>query len=273
MREITRCVRAIIIGTCAVFLLQVFVPQFISSYFGLSLDGIFHLRIWQILTYVFLHGGMWHLFWNMLIFYFFGCEMEQVLGPRRFLRLYFGCGILAGVGFLMISLINGTKAYCIGASGAVYGVLGCFAAMFPHRTITLLLFFVLPVTLTARTMALGVIILSAFFMFSDQGNIAHSAHLFGCVAGYLYGLRIYKNPGLLDAHLYRQAGGNPLTGWVSDLRARSRRRKMKILHEDDGPPSSAEIDRILDKINEQGFDSLTGKERETLDQAGNNDDL
>ena len=132
----------------------------IVTLFALSRDSIHDWQLWRGVTYIFLHGGHWHIIVNMLILFMFGREMEFELGTRRFLSLYLGCGILAGVGWIIIS--GNSAVYCLGASGAVFGVIGAFAAMFPHRKITLLIFFVLPVTMTARTMAIGLGIISFF---------------------------------------------------------------------------------------------------------------
>lgn len=266
-RGITKYVRRIIIAACVVFALQLLADNLITRLFALSLSGIANFYIWQPATYIFLHGGPWHLFWNMLIFYFVGCEVEYVLGSKRFIRLFFASGIIAGLGWLTISFFSNNNAPCIGASGAVYGILCCFAGMFPERKITLLLFLFIPVTLRARTFALGIIIFSALMMTSGGGVIAHSAHLFGCLVGYYYGNLIYKNPGILDSHLYTSPDTNILIKWLSDIRSKIRRHSFTVIQQDEAPPTQAEIDRILDKIHNQGMNSLTIRERQALRRA------
>ncbi len=266
-RGTTKYVRMIIIACCVGFVLQLLADQLLTNVFALSLAGISKLYIWQPLTYIFLHGGAWHLLINMLIFYFVGGEVEYVLGPKRFIKLFLASGIIAGIGWLTISFFTKTYGPCVGASGAVAGILCCFAGMFPDKTITLLLFFILPVTMKARTMALGIIAFSALMMASNAGNVAHSAHLFGALAGYLYGLRIYKNPGLLDSHLYSQPNSNPITSFFSNIRAKIKRSQFKVVPHEEEPPTQQEINRILDKINAQGMKSLTIRERQALRRA------
>lgn len=259
-----------------VFLLQLMarmtVGELPEKMTALSVIGVMNLYLWQPLTYMFLHGSPWHLFLNMLGLYFFGCEMENVLGSQRFLKLYIGCGALAGLGWLCISYFTSPYSTCVGASGAIYGIVGAFAAMFPERIITLLVFFVLPVTMTARTLAIGVVLISAVLMVRSDGNIAHSAHLAGFLAGYYYGSRISKNPGLLDSDLYRQKARRSVSNWIRHIQAGARRRSMKVIHSDGVKeiPSPEEIDRILDKINDHGLDSLTHEEHEKLRKAGRN---
>ncbi len=232
--------------------------------FGLSRRGLAAGRVWQPLTYLFLHGGFMHLLGNMLGLYFFGSELERRLGSRRFLLLYFGAGVLGGLGWLLLSA--GDTTVCIGASGAVFGIIGAFAALYPHRQITLLVFFVLPVTLKARTLALIIGAMSLLLLRGNTGGIAHAAHLAGGVAGYLYGMRI---------------GGGHVPGWpgesgrqwwqgLSSLRARMRRQQFKVFTtplEDEGPVDWNEVDRILVKVKTLGMGSLTRGERDVLDRA------
>jgi membrane associated rhomboid family serine protease len=233
--------------------------------FGLSRRGLREGRIWQVVTYMFLHGGPLHIIVNMLCLAVFGGEIEDALGTRRFLWLYFGCGILGGLGWLVLS--GSGLSYCIGASGAVFGVLGTFAALFPERRITLLVFFVLPVTMTARTMAIGLGLVAVLSTIWDRGNIAHAAHLGGGVAGYLYGRRVARAvlgvglPPLPPPHEW-------VRNWLSDRRAKARRRRFRAMSPpENGPPAREEVDRILEKITERGLDSLTREERKTLDRA------
>jgi hypothetical protein len=136
--------------------------------------------------------------------------------------------------------------------------------MFPDRMVTLLLFFVLPVTMSARTLAIGLGIVSFLMLFSSDGNIAHAAHLAGGIAGYMYGYRIAKQPGLLDSDLY---GSDRRSSLLSNIRSFFARKRMRIAKNDQPAPSRQEVDRILEKITEQGLDSLSKQERETLEKA------
>lgn len=235
----------------------------LESLFALSRQGIASGRIWQLVTYMFLHGGFLHIFANMLGLYFFGSEIESRLGSRRFLWLYLGAGIIGGLGWLLLSVTSG-NAVCIGASGAVFGVIGAFAAMYPDRQVTLLVFFVLPVTLKARTLALIIGGVSLLLLRSDAGGIAHAAHLGGGLAGYLVGLR-WRGGRF-------QGGLRSMPSWRvfwSDWRARLRRGRFRVYSQpnDDEAVDWDEVDRILMKVHSMGMGSLTPMERDVLDRA------
>ena len=264
---LTRVVRILLITTIAAYILQWFGEQWLgqdkwSLIFGLSAPlFIGHGYAWQIVTYMFVHGGPWHIFMNMLMLFFFGPETERAMGSRRFTLLYFGCGIVAGLGWLIISGFNANV--CVGASGALFGILGAFAAMFPERRITLFLF-VLPITLSARVLA----ILLAIFAFLSLpnvgggagGQIAHAAHLAGGICGYIYGLKIARD-GFDGRDLaWSSEGGG---GWLTNLRASWRRRQLRVAQ----GPSEDEVNRVLDKMLVSGFESLSGRERDILDRA------
>jgi membrane associated rhomboid family serine protease len=266
---LTPAVRFLLIGTTAAYFLQAIVDQQtgggFTALFSLSLDGLLRLDLWQPLTYLFLHGGLWHMIFNMLGLFFFGPETERTIGTRRFLALYFACGILAGLGWILIS---GTPAsQCLGASGAIFGVLGAFAGLFPERSVTLLVFFVIPVTLRARTLAVALGLFSLFSIISQPGQIAYAAHLVGGLAGYLYGLYVV-NGGL------GRGSFNPRRWW-NDWRWRWQRRKFKVLRGSDrdwgigkeDPPSSQEVDEVLAKISKWGLGRLTPRDRDILDRA------
>ena len=262
---LTPAVRFLLIGTTAAYLMQAIADRAtgggFTALFSLSLNGLLHLDLWQPATYLFLHGGLWHLILNMLGLFFFGSETERAIGTRRFLALYFACGILAGLGWILIS---GTPAsQCLGASGAIFGVLGAFAGLFPERTV--LFFLVVPVR--ARTLAIGLGLFSLLAIVSQPGQIAYAAHLVGGLAGYLYGL-YGANEGL------GRGSFNPRQWW-NDLRWRWHRRKFKVLRGSDrdwgikteDPPSSQEVDEVLAKISKWGLGRLTPRDREILDRA------
>lgn len=242
---LSRAVRTILFATLGVFLVQLALltttGTSLSAAFGLSTGGVLRGQLWRFVTYILLHGGIWHIFLNMLMLVVFGREIEGILGARRFTYLYLGCGILAGLGWVIIS--GRASTYCIGASGAVFGILGTFAALFPQRRITLLLFFVLPVTMSARTMAIGMGVISLFSLMGGDGNIAHAAHLAGGVAGYIYGRRL--------------------------LRPRARRgfRTGRSMAGNGPPPTPEEVDRVLEKIKARGIGSLNRAERDILERA------
>jgi membrane associated rhomboid family serine protease len=269
-RGVTKYVRSLLIINCSVYLVQLLLmavtnTRNFETTFSLSLHGILTLKLWQPLTYMFLHADPMHLLFNMVGLYMFGTEIEQVLGSRKFIRMYILWGIIAGLGWMILDAFSAKYGWCIGASGAVLGLLGCYAGLYPERFISLIF---PPVTLKARTFVLCLSAFSVLMMVSNTGRVAHSAHLFGCLAGYIYGLRIYKNPGVLDADMYRKnGGGSSISTWISDIKAKIRRRNFTVVSHEEPPPTQDEIDRILDKLHTKGMNSLTVRERQALRRA------
>jgi membrane associated rhomboid family serine protease len=176
------------------------IVAFVATWVGSSFDilGLLGLRpqavvagleVWRVVTYMFLHEGIFHILFNMLALWMFGVELERMWGSRYFLKYYFVCGLGAAATTLVLSLIPGGGlanavyyANTVGASGAVYGILLAFALYFPHRPI--IMFFVFPVPARYAVMIMGgIALLSAM---STAGGVAHGAHLGGLVAGYLY---------------------------------------------------------------------------------------
>ena len=158
-------------------------------YFGLTPEAVFErFWLWQPFTYMFLHGGLGHILFNMLALWMFGVQLERRWGTRFFLRYYFLTGVGAGVSTLIASLpfMFGSSLYgvpTIGASGAIYGVLLAFALYYPK--VPILLFFLFPVPARYFVMIIGGI---AFYnsMITTGSGIAHTAHLGGMLFGYLY---------------------------------------------------------------------------------------
>jgi membrane associated rhomboid family serine protease len=144
--------------------------------------------VWQILTYMFLHGSLGHVFFNMLLLWMIGVELERMWGTRYFTKYYFTCGIGAGATQLLLGFLPGaigSQFYVtatIGASGALYGLLLAYALYYPTRPF--LVFFVFPVPARVFVMILGGI--SLLMALGGGGGIAHTAHLGGLATGYFY---------------------------------------------------------------------------------------
>jgi membrane associated rhomboid family serine protease len=245
-------VRVLLIINVVVYIVRVQVNKATGGafdiIFGLSeyiyRDGF----IWQAVSYMFLHGSLLHMLFNMLVLYFIGVDIERAMGPARFVLLYFTAGILGGLGWLILAPPGGV---CIGASGAVFGLLGAFAAMFPNRLITLLVFFVIPVTMRAWVMALVLAALEFTLMMTHVvSGIAHSAHLAGMVAGFVYATVVMRR------------------GIRIRIIRNRREPRLNVLRREDAPVvSPEEVDRILDKIAHEGMGSLSASERKLLEQA------
>ena len=183
----TRIVKSLIIINIAVFISQLvfrylFNSGIIEGSFGLTpLRVTYEFALWQFVTYMFLHGGIGHIFFNMLTLYMFGNELVRYWGPRQFLIYYFVTGIGAGV----CSWIVATHSFAIviGASGAIYGLLLAYGLTYPNRIVYLN--FLFPVRVKWLVVIMGVVAFISSITGSDPG-VASIAHLGGMLVGYIY---------------------------------------------------------------------------------------
>ena len=251
----TRTVKWLIIATAAAFIGQLLMDRATNDQF----TGLFSLHVigfirgdwWEFVTYLFLHGSMLHLVLNMMSLYLIGPELERSMGPKHFLILYFLSGILGGAGWLAITYPQ--EGYCVGASGAIFGILGAFAALFPNAQIVLL-----PLFIPMRAWIFVLIMLFmqlVLFLSPGAGGVAYMAHLGGALAGYVYALVVFRPAHAGEA--WNQAAGS----WRN---FRSKRR------EEAESAQSVEVDRILDKIANEGIHTLTALERRQLEKASRN---
>ncbi|HEY4684314.1 MAG TPA: rhomboid family intramembrane serine protease [Candidatus Acidoferrales bacterium] len=196
---LTPAIKALLIANAAVFLLQTLVRLFFGGQaefaliqlFGLVPRGVTHgLRFWQPFTYLFLHGGLWHVLLNMLVLWMFGSDLERSWGRRRFFTYYFLTGAGAAVINIVVKTLSDPAGIgsslqpTIGASGAIFGILLASALVFPDRQVWLIPF---PVTLPMR---IYVFIIGAIAFFGSLGasgdNISHISHLGGMIFGFAY---------------------------------------------------------------------------------------
>jgi membrane associated rhomboid family serine protease len=196
---LTPGIKTLLIANSAVFLVQtvvhlLFRPNVeIALTFNLGLvpRAVTHgLRLWQPFTYLFLHGSIWHLLFNMLFLWMFGGDLERVWGKRRFYFYYFLTGVGAGgINILVKTLADPhgegmSLVPTIGASGAIYGILLASALIFPDRQIWLIPF---PVAIPMRIYVLGAAAIEFFGTLGASGdNVSHVTHLGGMLVGYLY---------------------------------------------------------------------------------------
>jgi membrane associated rhomboid family serine protease len=257
---LTPWVKRLLIANVAVFFVTAVVGQaLVFRWFAFAPSEIL-LRPWGVLTYMFLHGDFWHLFFNMLVLFFFGPPLENRWGSKEFLKYYLLCG-LGGVAlsFLFVS------AWIVGASAATYGLMLAFAMNWPNSPIYI--WGVLPVK--AKWLVGFMFVVSLFSAFGgSDGGIAHFAHL----------------GGLLSGLLYLKSDWRPNTFTRGKGRARKVRRMAIVPRE--APPKAQEapagaseewaageektldqVDRILDKISAQGISALTPEERRVLDDV------
>lgn len=141
-----------------------------------------HLFLWQLFTYLFLHGGVWHLVFNMLTLWMFGTPLERDWGTRPFLKYYFICGIGAGLCDVIANLLLGRPSMTIGASGAIYGLLLAFGVCYPDQTV--LMSFLFPIK--AKYMVMIYAAIELWMSLGVNSGVSNIAHLGGMAVGYLY---------------------------------------------------------------------------------------
>jgi len=185
---LTKAIKIILIICAAVYVLQTlggraFQISLITN-FGLTPATVIgSLAVWQLLTYIFLHGGFFHILFNMFALWMFGRELESIWGTREFVRFFFVCGIGAGISSILVS--PGSTSPTIGASGSIYGILLAYGLLFPNREL-ILIPFMIPVKVKYYVMFIGGMAFLASFPGGNSGGVAHIAHLGGMVFGYLY---------------------------------------------------------------------------------------
>ena len=259
----------------------------------------FHIH--QFITYMFLHGGWTHIFFNMFALWMFGVVVENVWGAKRFLFYYILCGIGAGLMQELAQYVNytienlaayqyvniggqqmTTDAYInlwttIGASGAVYGILLAFGMIFPNERIFI---FPLPVPIKAKWFVCGYVAIELFMAMSSSGDgVAHMAHLGGMLFGFLMIRYWNKHP---NSSMNR-SGGQEFFDKLKRNFEKHQSNENTRMHVESSNPKEAdreynvrkklnqeEIDAILDKIRKSGYDSLTKEEKQRLFDASHN---
>lgn len=238
-------IRTLLIINVAVFLLQYFFP-IVTQTFGLvpaDFFSKFPTRIYQIFTYMFLHAGLFHIFFNMFNLWMFGTEVEYNLGSKSFIKFYIACGLVGGL--LHTIVFNSGQALLLGASGAIYGVMIAYWLMFPERE--LYLYFVFPVKVKYAIPGLMII----GFLFAAP-NVAHLCHLGGAICGFVW----LKLDWRIDWFSRK----------VKDLRYRKLSAKLDKRRQD-AEEMMKKVDAILDKINDVGIENLSKEERAFLEDA------
>lgn len=250
----TPWVKILLTANVVVFGLQYALPGVASKL--VLVPALIATRPWTPITYMFLHGGILHLAFNMLALFFFGPRLEIRLGSRDFARLYFA----SGLGGAALSFIFAPGVGVIGASGAVFGILLAFARFWPHEPVYI--WGVIPIP--ARLLVILFAVISIYAGFSGvQAGIAHFAHLGGFVGGYLY-LRWRER----HARRWRAAAGGESSAVervAREIRNDMRRWDMipiDQLHE----INRGEVERIRRKIQEYGIGSLSAAERAFMDR-------
>jgi len=182
----TPAVKALVIACVIGFLLQIFEQvagsSSITREFGLTPIVVTqHFYLWQLVTYIFLHGGVFHILFNMLGLWMFGSELEMVWGTRQFTKYFFLCGI--GGALMTVILGPSDTVTTIGASGSILGLLLAYGLLFPDRPIYIYMIFPIPAKWFVIIMG-AITVLSSFS--AGGGGIAYRAHLGGMLFGFIY---------------------------------------------------------------------------------------
>jgi membrane associated rhomboid family serine protease len=243
----TPWVRNLLFANVAVFFMQMTMPGVTNAL--VFVPALVLVRPWSLVTYMFLHGGIMHIAFNMIALYFFGPQVEARLGSRSFVQLYF----VSGVSGAVLSMFLAFGSPIIGASAAVFGVMLAFAWFWPDAQI--LIWGILPVS--ARVLVIATTILSLMSgLGGSRGGIADFAHLGGYAGAFVY-LRLMSGRAVAAKRSWKRRVSaapppNVLRNWKSiDTRS---------VHE----VNRDEVNRILDKINAHGVDALTNDERTFL---------
>ena len=192
---LSTALKALIGANVAIFVLTTLMPSLIPRLGLVPISVLRQFRVWQLVTYMFLHGGLFHIIFNMLALWMFGAELERIWGTRYFLKFYFVTGIGAGALTVLFSLMpfdfaqQLQQSIIIGASGAIYGLLLAYALYFPDRPIYM--YFVFPIPARVFVLIMGAIALLSSL--GDVGGVANATHLGGLVVAYAYlkGARIH----------------------------------------------------------------------------------
>lgn len=262
--------KAIILITIGVFIAQAildiwFHKPFIEAIGALSPKTFKQGFIWRFLTYGFIHGSFLHIFFNMLVIFFLGRILEPVLGSKRFLQVYLFSIILGGITWLLVNY--GKNEMLVGASAGGFGLMTLFCLMHPDRPITVLLFFIIPLSIRPRILLWSLLIveLFLFFFYEIPGRtiVASSAHLGGILAGFITFQLYVRN--LFKTSFSKVQIESPT--WLKGKVIHKADRAQFTLNITNKEFLKQEVDRILDKINHQGFGSLTQEEKDILDKA------
>jgi membrane associated rhomboid family serine protease len=245
---------ALLIVNAIVFLIECgtcgYPPGFSTgNYFALSVEGLKHGFVWQLLTYQFMHAGLFHILLNCWAIYVFGREIEETIGPQKFLTLFLTSGVIGGIlqalaGWVWPNYFGGAV---VGASAGAFGLVAAFAILFPERELALIF---PPMILRAKTLLIFSAILALLGIAFPISNIANAAHLGGMLTGIFFA---------------RQFIQGRWPRWQSPSRSTPSRKSQNDFSTDEF--LQAEVDPILDKIFAQGIQSLTAHEREILEKA------
>ena len=217
-------VKWLLIATIGISVLSIILA---ASRPELSLFGYFALiparvvtrfAIWELVTYLFIHGGLFHIVWNMLALWMFGAELERTWGTARFVRFYFSCGVAAGILVIIAAyLFGGANVPVVGSSGAIFGLLA-YGVLFPNQT--MLFGFLIPIKTKYFVMIIGAVVLIESYLSVSARQGASEA--VACVGGLIAGYLILRGRGL------QTRVSTPVLAGYKDWKLRRARRKCEV---------------------------------------------
>lgn len=286
----------LIIANVAVFvvinLIRVFTvawaPQVygtLVNYLALHADIVWDLtHPWVFVTSLFMHSGFWHILWNMLFLFWFGRIVSDLIGDHKILPIYILGGLVGGLVFVLSSYLSSfvsPNSYAVGASASIMALVVAAGALAPDYNMRLILIG----NVKLKYIVIALVLLDLFGTASMGNTGGHFAHLGGAITGVIYvmGLHNGRNFGApiervikyLRKLYYnvqsRRIAGNPETQYPRMHVVHKEKAVRSSSHIESGPQTTPdlqeEVDRILDKIKEQGYENLTKEEKETLFKA------
>jgi membrane associated rhomboid family serine protease len=264
----------LLVTNIVVYVLQltVFPKLFNIGYLELSLEGLKHGFVWQLLTFQFLHGSTVHILFNSLALFFFGRAVESLIGRTRFFQLYLLSGVAGGLLQVLLALLLPSHfgGSVVGASAGVSGLIAAFAVMNWQNSFTMLFYF-FPIQMRGRTLFWLSIALALVGMMTPGSYVAHAAHLGGFLAGFGFiRLGIGRRHASFDWHPFEnqkrkrrlvRAVVTKIPGWPAKDAISADLPEEEFI--------SKEVDPILEKISAHGIQSLTQRERDILERARN----
>jgi len=256
---------------------------FSRAWFNLSAENLQDGKLWTLFTYGFFHGSALHILFNILIIFIVGRLLEQSIGSRNTCLLF--CFAVVIGGCVWAGFHYNSNAHLLGASAGATGMLILFCMLNPEERIQLLLFFVFPITIKRKWIAYAAIGIdgSLFFIVELPAilqhtpiyeSVAHSAHLGGMLGGYLFFRWLQTTSSAVRGQTSSSGNWADVEayppGWVQKHKQTAAvvKKTSFKLNMQSKADMKAEVDRILDKINSDGFGALSEEEKKTLDKAG-----
>ena len=265
MSHVTPVVKCLLVANVVIFFADMFLghPMRRLGEFKIQ-SALLEFCLWEFVTFQFLHGSLGHLLFNMIGLYFFGPLMERWWGSRKFLWFYLLCGIAGAVFFTLLTLLGviatGFQSALIGASAGIYGIFIGVAVIAPAMRVALLF---PPIEMSMRQLAIALLTIAAVmviggYAFPDSRWFWNAGGEAGHFGGAILGYFLVRRPGLLGA-------GGPAAPPRHRRTPQPKLRPRSTAFHDAGD----EVDRILEKISREGFQSLSEDERATLHKASN----